>query len=653
MTNRAQQPDRQTEEQFDQLLNALQQQQPVKLTQETDQFAQQLVSLANRVEPHPAFKSQLRMQLMAQAQKPPESNLNGRLLQQLDAGMRSMFMKRFVFSLAGLTAVIILAFVAWNRFGPAPSSIEPAADIAAIAADPAGSAANPGIQEAPVGVEQEMATDQAMYGPAIGRGGGGGGYGWGGDTPFINSTITLNADLPGESEAAVLAGLPIDAQNKTVDVDQIRQFAAKFGIEGDVYFEWYAGMAIDGQDDGSGNIPYTYRIFDGKELVTAYVGGEMYYENTALFMNQNNLRPLPFAERRVIAEQFLQERGLLDFEYEVRPSWGTEVQFYQVLDGKPVYNWIQMSVNVNGDGQIMSVSKRPLIIMDSIETAPLRPASEAWTHLEQNLTTTPMFFNIVPSNPEAFGTPFPAGQKTHWEQTYAAGQTVVLNSWIQIFRPVDGSLAPRLQTNQGLVLDGDAALLEEIADATAQGNNLRVQGEISGEGNNLRLNVTSWEYITGPSDLYLTGTVRNLDGKTILELPGGFPIEIANPPADLPVDSVINISTTSVRYAEDGVSAIADWTYVDLAYVSGPPTEDMYVDPFANISNVEITDVALTYYYLYPYEPFPYNSVAYAEGENAHMIPVWRFSGVTSNGDYVEFGLPALASMELPTVPTE
>ncbi|MCA9923461.1 MAG: hypothetical protein KC421_13870, partial [Anaerolineales bacterium] len=109
---------------------------------------------------------------------------------------------------------------------------------------------------------------------------------------------------------------------------------------------------VDGQDDGSGNVPYVYRIIDGKRQVSAYLSGEMYYEDTRLYTQ--NLQPLPYAERAAIAEQFLQERNLLDFAYEIHPGWGNEVQFLLLLDNRPVNNWSMITVNVTGDSQIMS-----------------------------------------------------------------------------------------------------------------------------------------------------------------------------------------------------------------------------------------------------------------------------------------------------------
>lgn len=625
---------------LDEMLTELQQGKAHASKDNTTLFSQQLVSLAENTRPQAGFEERLRATLLAQAQKKQTQKKS--LFHQIDEGIRSLLMKRLLLTAAGLTAVLAIAFVSWNIFRSQPVGTEPLAGIPGLGSQTTEEVVE---QDLPAGdAVAEAAVDSAIHS----RGVGGGGFGFGeGHGPFTDATIGLNATLPTESEAAVFAG-PFQNNNE-MDLEQLRRFAEQMGVSGDVYFEWYPGIPEDGRDDGSGNRPYNYRIFDGQQMVSGFPNVEFFYENSALMRNQSNLQPLPFDERVVIAEQFLQERGLLDFEYEIHPSWGNEVQFLPKFNGAPVYNWAQIYVNVSGDGQIMTVSKRPLSNLTETQVETLRTADEAWSHVQQNFNNGPLIYNIIPANPEFYGTPFPSGQKTHWELEFAPGQEVTINSWIQIFRPADGSITPRLVTGYGMVLvSDDTALLEEIAEAAAQGNNIRLQGTVTGEPARLQLEVASWETLVGPSDIYLTGTTREQNGVIVLELPGGFPVQIANPPADLPLDTVISMSSWGVRVADDGVSAITDWVTLDLAYVSPPAEEESIIDPFSNISNVTIDRVDLAYFYLYPEEPFPFTSTPVNKNGEAHMVPVWRFVGSTNNGDFVEIVVPALTSIELP-----
>lgn len=656
MSNNKHQTEEQAAAALDQYITELQRG-PAKPTNDSAmQLSHQLSVLAEEVQPHPQFEKQLRAQLLTQAHNNLEQKQQSSLPQQIAEGIRRIQMKRLFTAAAGLTAVLVIGFFGWWYIRTQPLGTEPQYGISALPAD--GSQQNVDIAQsgsdtdsaATNPVEGQVMIEEAASSSIMMDRRGGGGYGYGpGEGPFTNATLTLNATLPTDGEAAVFT-LPAPYQPGNIDQERLRTFAQQMGVEGDIYFEWYQGMPIDGIDDGSGNVPYAYRIFDGKKMVTSHGGGEMGYENTALFQNQYQMPPLPYAERAAIAEQFLQERGLLDFEYEMRQSWGTEVQFFPLYEGKPLQNWATINVNVIGDGQIAGVWLRPLLDATGSQTEPLRTADEAWAFVQENFQSGQMMHNIIPTNPAYYGPPISQqGQKTHWEQEYAVGQEVTLNSWIQIYRPADGSITPRMITHMGLVLVGEPGELEAIANTATNGNNIRLTGTIIGEADNLQLQVTGWEAITGPSDIYLTGTTRQIDGKMVLELPGGFPIEIANPPADLPADQFVSMSSWGVRVADDGVSAVTDWVTLDLANHYGPPQEEPpFEDPYFNITDVTIDNVQLGYFYLHPFEPFPYSNEPYARVEASHLIPVWRFVGQTNKGDMVEFTIPALTSIELP-----
>lgn len=652
--------EQQSAKELDQLITALQQGKPTPNRDENGQLAQQLTQLAATIQPQQPFVNSLRAQLAAQANQKSQSNKGVTLASNIEEWVKQITMKRTLFALAGITAVIVIAVAGWNLFRPS-SSPEPTAEIAAVATSAATetdsqTVVEAGVIEPPLATEAETTTAGDVPSPAYstvrGQGGGGGDrFGFGqGQGPFTNTTLTLNADLPQETEAAVYTTPP---QNSfTFDQEKMRTFADKMGVTGEIYFEWYNGLPLDGQDDGSGNVPNVYRIFDGKRQISAYFGGELVYEDTSLYAQ--NLPPMPYADRAAFAEQFLQERNLLDFAYEVHPGWGNEVQFLGLVDGRPVNNWSLITVNVTGDSQIISVDIRPLGDLNQLQTESLRSAADAWQYIQDNFADGPVAFNLIANDPAYYAPPvIPGAEKTHWDREYAAGQEVTLNSWVQISRPADGSIRPRLITDRGILLAADDATLEDIAQTVSNGNNVRLQGILSGEADSLVLNVSNWEAISGPFDVYLSGTTRLINGVVSLELPGGFPIQIANPPADLPLDSFVSMSSWSVRIADDGVSAITDWNAFDLmnAYVDpGIPAED----PFSNISGVTINKVELVYSFLNPYETLnPFTGVPYIADDNSHLIPAWRFTGETNKGDTVEFIVPAPANVELPTAPAE
>ena len=680
MTWQPREDEQKAAEELDRLIGALQRGQHSSAPHVDMQLVQQLLQRADEIRPEPSFTRSLRDKLVRQAHKKEKKGVA--LLRFFEEWVEKLNMKRTIISLAGVAALFAVVVAGWLMFRSWANDAEPADDIAALptvitetesenvaqpvptdadvvnaptngSETPAATATRaPSVPEQPA-EEQAVAeaSQDALSIPARGLGGGGGGFGYSeGQGPFSDAEISLDTELPGQTEATVFQAPVVEGMVGSMDLAKIEAFAAQMGVNGAVYFEWYAGIPVDGQDDGSGNVPTVYRVFDGKRQVTAYLSGEMYYENTALF--SVNLPPLPFAERASIAEQFLLEHNLLDFAYEMRPGWGNEVLFLQLIDGQPLNNWPQITVNVatvDGGGQIVSLSIRPLTELSPLQSEAIRPAAEAWQWLQENFQSNAYMFNLIASDPAYYAPAVTSDSKTHWDLEYAVGQEVTLNSWIQIFRPTDGSGTPRLSNDRGMILVADNDMLEALAQSATTGNNVRLHGVVGGEPNALVLNVTAWEPITGPSDLYLSGTTRLVDGVMYLELPGGFPIEIANPPADLPQDTAVSMLSWTVRLADDGVSAITDWVMIDLLYYYPVDAGAIIEDPYTNIAGVTIKQVELVYQYLYPYEAlYPYSQVPLFTDDFSHLAPAWRFSGVTNKGDLVEIVIPALARVELP-----
>lgn len=554
--------------------------------------------------------------------------------------------------------IVLLLFImtACTSVGTSPaasSNVEPNAIPAtsvvsdsgkADSADPATAPPVPAVdtlEEAAVGAVSDVAVASEVRGQG---GGGGGGYYFGGaGGPFVETELTVTAALPEQADANVYR-LPNPYEGQ-INAELTVATAQKLGVEGPLYYEWYPGLPIEGADD---TMQLTYHIFDGQERVMGFTNGEAFYENYAITRDQYGLKPLPFAERARIAEQFAQERGLLEGSYEMVSGWGHEVQFRSQLDGLMV-TWPVLIIQVMPSGEVGSVSVRPYGATELTESADLRSADSALQYVRDHLAEGQLWFNIIPANPDYYAQPFPEGVKTHWERTPQPGQTTSFTSWVQIFRAADGSMPPRIMTDRNIVLSADAQTLNEIADATADasGGNMRLTGVINGEPGSQTLELSAWEPVVGTSDLYLNGTSRILDNQAWLELPGGFSVKLNDAPSDLPADTPIGVHSSGMRTAEDGCGAILDWIYVDL--FNPPYIEPQQIDdPYANVTGVTIDDIALVYHYLYPGEMMPSTYDVFSSEPNGHLVPIWRLAGTTNKGDMVEFFVPALNSVEMP-----
>ncbi len=568
-------------------------------------------------------------------------------------------MKRWLYSLLGVAVLAVIVLAAWNLLRPetetpgaAPTtgvevSPEPVAqnetdDQGAHAGapqhagtpQPAGDDVAPAVPVGPVPTAVPVTVNPAEQAADFyGRGGGGGG------APLAGATVKLETTLPTDTVGPVYR---VAAGNLTLD--DMRAFAEKLGLSGEIYLEWYPGAPTDAREISVNQ--YSFRLFDGQERLAMYGGSDLYYENLAYLNNLNLQAPLPFEQSREVAERFVQEHGLLTLPYEVRAGWGYEVQFMALQEGRRVSNSPILTVVITGNGEVSSLSYRPLTTDERVENANLISAEQAWAYMQEHLVDGWFQYTIYPSDPNYY-TPQPTGQKTHWERQFEAGQQVVLYSWLQVYRPTSGQGAPFILSDRNITLAGDGAVLEELAHAAGQ--SVRLEGQLAGEPGHLTLNVTAWAPQAGPYDLYLNGTTRGQDGQVYLELPGGFRFLIANAPADLPLDTHVGIYSWGVR-AENGdqCQAVMDWVSIDLT--STPYIEPAVMppaDPYSGIESITINQVQLALHYTYPGEmPYPATQ-AYSNDNTPHLLPTWVFSGVTNKGDRIEISIPAVAALGL------
>ncbi len=633
-------------DQLEALIAARQRGVPISPADETAHLTAQLTRLADNLQPDPAFARRLELQLLQQARQlhathPPSVSLWERIVRSLD-------MKRFVYSAAGVAVLAIVVVAAWSLLRPGaenPGAVvdAPSATPESIAQVEATTPTAPPISEDQAGAPETAGGSESAVAPGApprGLGGGGGAEAAGSAfyTPFLSATLTLETPLPDNTIGPVYVARP-----RTLSLDDFRAIADRLGATGEIYFEWYAGSPVT--YDASAPANYVYRIFQGDVRVSMFNSTDIYYENLA-YLNTLTQPPLPFEQRREIAETFLQERGLLPFPYVVRAGWGYDVQFLLVQDGRPVTNYPFITVTVTPAGQIASIGYRPLTASEQVAEAPLISAEEAWAYIQEHLQDGQLVYNIYPTAPEYYS-PQPTTGVAHWERQFAAGQNVVIFSWLQVYRSINNQSAPRLVTDRNLILEGEPGLLEEIADNASQV--MRLEGQIVGEPGNLRLQVAAWAPQVDPYDLYLTGTTRGQDGSIYLEIAGGFRILLLNAPADLPLDANVNVYSWGVR-AQDGdqCKAVMDWVTLDLlSPVYSEPVAPVG-DPYSGIEGVTITQVEMVLQYAYPGEaPYPATR-PYSQDDQAHALPTWVFSGVTNKGDAIEFMVPAVATLELP-----
>ncbi len=643
------------------------------------ELAAKLISLANDTHPDPDFVaalgSQLARRAAQKARQPNKSALPERpsfwqqLAQLLKEGTTMNRNKYLLGALGALVLIVAAVFILTNRGNN--NETEPIA----VVTDNGAPAENEGV--APTEQAADESTEVADLPPlpvlentqATGMGGGGGAAtsarpqsGGGGfaaedaaigidggfiyTDPFSGTTFTLNATLPTEP---LLASVVQNVPETAVSVEVARDLANRFGFTGQMYREQYP---VFEQEPGVPEYvpPVVYYLFDGPRTMVIDAWGA-YYNDTSIVNDWEN--PMPFAQAAPIAEAFLQERGLLNFEYEVQQLWGTDVNFVRMIDGRPS-SQPELTVGVSQEGQVFFVSYQLLRNAETLGRYPLITAQEAWEILQSGVVENQIPYMYIFNPDQAVAEPAVlepdpfAEQYQYWAREYAAGEEVHLYEWPIVYLPVDGG-SPRIQV-RGYILQADDATLNALAARVGQQTHL--WGQVSADGRTFEL--TGWEAIeqilepiSGPGVISREGDqvlFTNSDTGTVYIVPSA--------PADLADGLEVYLFGWSAR--DLGLAyPVVDWENIDkIVNIEPLPEEtlpvdvpiegdeDMVFEPFT-YETFTVNDVTLAYYTSYVWPTDESGETRYDGQPTIIVQPTWKFRGETDTGEFVEFFVQA------------
>lgn len=450
-----------------------------------------------------------------------------------------------------------------------------------------------------------------------------------------NATFNLNTELPGAPGATTVW------QQNLVELSEaeMRDMAARFGFGDALYTDpWYDQFVQENPDMYAG--PRSYYFFDGARTLNFY-GATVSYSDNSVTPTDANWTLMSAEEARPIAEAFLNERGLLNFEYEVIPNpyGGNEVAFYRVINGiRMIYP--EITALVVPSGQMMSVYIQPFSTFATVGDYPIISAEEAWQlaqtepdfqRVVQNVFTDPSTFPVQPMVDNS--------DYRYWPRAYQNGEEITLYVYPIVYKAVDGS-SPIVKANEFNVVASPADL-QLMADNINQ--NVRLNGTVQGDVRNAQsIRVTSVELVGDLQEWQSReGTVRFADGQAYLDTVEGDTILLPNPPADLPDGEHVYVNGPAI---EDGTFL---WTGIDrfVEFTDEPIAIDpvMEFPTPAPISAVNIDDVALIYSLTYTY---PENGNGPGE---TFMQLAWRFNGRTDTNEIVEIIVQAVAPEYLQT----
>lgn len=463
--------------------------------------------------------------------------------------------------------------------------------------------------------------------------------------PFSGTTFTLNATLPTEP---LLATVMQNVPETAVSVEVAQDLAIRFGFTSPLYREQYP---VFEQETGVPEYvpPAVYHVFDGPRSLTVDAWGA-YYNDSSIVNDWEN--PLPFEQAAPIAEAFLQEHGLLNFEYEVLQLWGTDVNFVRVIDGRPS-SQPELTVGVSNDGRVFFVSYQVMRNAETLGRYPLITAQEAWEILQSGVVENqiPYMYGIGPefavTEPDVIQPDPNAELYQFWVREYVPGEEVHLYEWPIVYLPVDGG-SPRIQM-RNYVIQADEATLNALVERVGQ--QTHIWGQIGPNGDTFEL--AGWEPIdpifepiSGP------GTIsREGDQVLFTNNDTGSVYIIPNAPADLAEGLEVYLFAWAARDLGQAYPVL-DWENMDkIVNIEPSPEESLPVDipiegeerifePFT-YETFTVNDVTLAYYTSYSWPTDASGELRYDEQPTVIVQPTWKFSGETNTGEFVEFFVQA------------
>ncbi|MBG0784947.1 MAG: hypothetical protein H0S79_07570 [Anaerolineaceae bacterium] len=489
----------------------------------------QLAAAGEAVKVPPDFQAKLQTKLYIAANRPtPKPHKN--------QARRSRYIGWAAIGLAAVALALVFLLPALKPDKPDNEIAQPEGNTTEVAEQPTETvAAEPPTDQSPI----EKLLISFFGSTAQAQGGGSGSFG--------SEELTLTAAFPeSPSEAVVYEQVVEDVTS----AEQAKAFASQLGIEGEVFLIPYEGGG------------FSYVVTDGIQEVTI-INSTTYFVYLADFGVgiSSSAAPLPLSERVEIAETFLQEHGLLDFEYQMDEtlSQDNRVVFTRILNDYPLlitdtYNPF-IEVRINSTGEIAFLIYR-LNKVNAIGNYPLRTAQEAWNLVLENPNDQRVQYTIEP--PEmSYRTVLPA-----WQRSYAIGQKIDLYSYLSLYKSAEANTEDWVTAGE-FTLEGDleglieaynnppeltAEQLEKISEgiisekhAIGWNRFFHVWGQSRQDENGARyLTVEGWEVSPMPDET-LYGEFKSVNQQIVFVDEDNQQWEIPALPDNTPMDTWVTV----------------------------------------------------------------------------------------------------------------
>lgn len=513
--------------------------------------------------------------------------------------------------------------------------------VASPSAEPTQPALEPTVEGYPAVEVEEQESDPADLPtlPALsGASGLGGGFGGGGGdgtasvdemqlwmNPLTNAELLLNVGLPTDPATGQVYQTPAAEIFTQADASEL---GALFGLNSPVYIQ-----SFEVEEGADYTIPSIYQLFDGTRQLSVGPTYFSYYDERGGV--DGPINAMPFDQSGPIAEAFLQEKGLLDFPYQMFSYNGFDVEFRRLIDGRPVI-FPEFQVSVNAEGHVWSVFNNPLQQLSVLGDYPLRSAEAAWQLvIEQGVDFSEVFFSSYPGPDYVMpAMPVDTNDYRYWQREYEDGQSVAMYPYPQAYVAVNGDAAPRIIVERFL-LSGPADQLEAIAEhANSQ---IFLTGTFRNTAAGQVIELESWNPVDPAVEYtFREGTVSRNERRTELVVSETESYILPDAPADLLDGERIYVSGwfdstpgSEPTFNWQGMGILIEEPAGDVVEIA-PVDENPY-----QINQVTVDQVDLVYTAIPVYDD--------AAAQISYTLQlVWRFRGTADTNEIVEIFVQAV-----------
>jgi len=361
----------------------------------------------------------------------------------------------------------------------------------------------------------------------------------------IATAVETTEPLDGLVLTTGLPDLPINASlmyqvqsGEPLNAHSAQAMAARLGVDGPVY-----------QMKGENGLN-TYQVVNRKSSVYFYGAstGQFTYSASYSPAGWEGMEALPFDRQAQIAEQWLNERGLLGFPYQIAPCQTNPacVAFIQILEEGMLYEdnpySARIHVEVSASGKVLSVFYRPVMTEVSGSLAIL-PAAQVWETLQNRQLSPRIFFQTLDfTNQRSLRT---------WKPVYQTGERADVYGYVITHQPVDPTQPGFVEVN-GLALHGSPEQYGQIPMRSF----LHVWGtyQVDEQGQDW-LELQGWE-LTPANEEHQKGILVRENGGLLFKNEDSELFLLPSLPVDVPEG--VNISVSGARISSNEIG----WRFI-------------------------------------------------------------------------------------------